>query len=302
MPYFYVYPFAEAVPGERAEIPTNNPGNGSVSYQNGFPINYQLVLGTDPSAIPIPRDQTNQLYYDLTDNLRQYQTQGVPQWISAAQNNPGGTPTPFAYDLYAQVRYDDGSGVKIYESLVQGNTDTPGVAVTSWLVISGNAQGDAPGTIIAFGGTTPPLGYVACDGLVFPTVGQYSRLYAAIGQTWPGGNGVDTFAVPDFRGCALIHRGGLVVPDRYGANGIGNTVGVKGGAASLVMHKNQLVPHNHAGSALPVGTGGGGSTPLFSGPIGTQIGSRAIDIAIDGGGEAINNIPPSGVVLFCIKY
>jgi microcystin-dependent protein len=54
------------------------------------------------------------------------------------------------------------------------------------------------GTIVAFGGTTAPAGWVMCDGASYSTGGQYANLFAAIGSAF-GGSG-NNFNVPDFRG------------------------------------------------------------------------------------------------------
>ena len=175
MPYFFVYPFA--VSGDRAAIPTTDPMTGTMSYQDGFTENYELVLGTDPDAIPVPRDQSNQLYFDITDNINQYQTQGIPNWITSADN----LGSPYSYGIYAVVRYDAGSGIKLYESQVNSNTSTPG-ADNNWLVISGNFQGVPIGTIIDFGGVVLPAGYLACDGSAVSRT-TYSTLLSTLTQT-----------------------------------------------------------------------------------------------------------------------
>ena len=54
------------------------------------------------------------------------------------------------------------------------------------------------GTIIAFGGTTAPAGYLACDGASV-TQASYPALFAAIGTAW-GSADATHFNVPDLRG------------------------------------------------------------------------------------------------------
>lgn len=295
MAYYYVYPFA--VSGDRAAVPTTYDGSGTLSYQNGFTENYQLILGTDPDALPIPRDQSNQIYYDVTNNVKQYQEHGFPDWISAADNNPGGVPTPYAYDLYAFVRYNDGSGMKVYQNLVQGNTDTPGVLVSSWLVVSGGTQSVAPGTIIAFGGTTAPDGYLECNGGTQLRVGTYARLFAAIGTTWGAGNGTTTFGIPDLRGRTLIHRGGAAVPNINGTNGIGNAVGNVGGASTITLAIGQIPSHTH-GYLFP-GAAASGKVSGYSIAANSGVAQTS---GATGDGGAHNNVQMSAVVLYCIKY
>ncbi len=57
-----------------------------------------------------------------------------------------------------------------------------------------------PGTIVAFGGTAAPAGWILCDGR---SLGQtdptYAALYAVIGKNF-GGVGTASFNVPDFQG------------------------------------------------------------------------------------------------------
>ena len=130
--YFFKYPFA--VSGDVSAIPPTTQPDGSVSYQQGYPINYEQNLLTVPTAQPINRQQFNELMFSITDNLNQYQTHANPYWISSADN----LGSPYAYDIYAIVRYnegspgDEGAGTLTYMNMVQGNTATPG-ADASWL-------------------------------------------------------------------------------------------------------------------------------------------------------------------------
>jgi microcystin-dependent protein len=54
------------------------------------------------------------------------------------------------------------------------------------------------GTILAFGGSTAPPGYLICDGNPVNSI-SFPALYAAIGTRW-GGNGAPNFNLPDLRG------------------------------------------------------------------------------------------------------
>lgn len=116
---FFIFPFATS--GDRVAVPDDPPINNSMSYENGFTPPYQGDWPTDVTAIPIPRTQTNQYLYDITNAIQQYQKEGFPDFITSADN--GGSPFP--YDIYAIVRHDPGSGIQIYQSLDTNNTDTP---------------------------------------------------------------------------------------------------------------------------------------------------------------------------------
>ena len=64
------------------------------------------------------------------------------------------------------------------------------------------------GEIRMFGFGRTPIGWQACDGSLLP-ISQYDALFALIGTTY-GGDGQNTFAVPDLQGRLvgiLIHEG-----------------------------------------------------------------------------------------------
>jgi len=125
MPKYYPIPFATA--GDKAAIPDDYQPSGSVNYESGYGPDYELVLGVDPAAKPFPRDQNNQMMFDITENIQQYQQNGTPEFITTSDN--GGSPFP--YSKNARVRYDNGSGYEVYTSLVDNNTSLPPDA-TKW--------------------------------------------------------------------------------------------------------------------------------------------------------------------------
>src|ERR1043165_823166 len=81
---YFINPFGVA--GDRTAIPNDSQIDGSVSYEDGFPIDYQKNLDTDPNAKAIPRNQFNELMYDATQAIQQYQQQGFFDFITAADN------------------------------------------------------------------------------------------------------------------------------------------------------------------------------------------------------------------------
>ncbi len=81
-----------------------------------------------------------------------------------------------------------------------------------------------PGTIMAYagdlgpGGSRPvPAGWLLCDGSERSRT-EFARLFDAIDVWWGGGNGVDTFNLPDLRGYFLrgVDGGSGRDPDRDG--------------------------------------------------------------------------------------
>ena len=75
----------------------------------------------DLTAKKVPRPQSNQVLFDISDNTNQYQTHGFPDFITALQNDG----VLYPYDEWAIVRYDDGSGFDLYQSLVNANATLP---------------------------------------------------------------------------------------------------------------------------------------------------------------------------------
>lgn len=151
---YYIFPFGENA-DDLTTIPQAPTIDGSVSYSDGWTPPYEYDLLTNPAALPIPRGQMNQLFFDITNNIQEYQQFGSPNWITSADN--GGVP--FMYPIYARVYYLG----QVYENQVANNIVTPGTD-TSWLQISGNAQGIVVGQVIDYSGVLPPTGYLLCDG------------------------------------------------------------------------------------------------------------------------------------------
>lgn len=172
-PYFF-YPFA--VSGDLSAIPLPTQPSGSISYQQGYGPDYELDLLTNPNAIPIGRTTMNQLFNDITTLLQQYSQFGTPPFITTAQNQG----TPFPYPIFARTYYLG----NVYENQVVNNTATPGTDAT-WLLISGDATGILPGTMLDYAGFTAPPGYLTCDGSAHPRT-TYATLMSVITQTQTG--------------------------------------------------------------------------------------------------------------------
>lgn len=123
--YFGV-PFAAS--GDKAVIPVPAQPGGAMSFFEGFGLDYERNPATDPQAKRIPRDETNQLYYDITNELRILQIQGVPDWTPASLN----AGSPVSYEAGARVRH---SGQN-WESLANSNTAEPGTDPAKWVSVN----------------------------------------------------------------------------------------------------------------------------------------------------------------------
>lgn len=122
---FFGIPFATS--GDKALIPEDVQPSGAISYQQGYGPDYERDPETDPLAKRVPRDETNELYYQITLALKYLQLYGVPEWYAVDDNGD-----PVAYPLAAQVRHDAGSGMRVWRSIAATNTATPGSDPTKW--------------------------------------------------------------------------------------------------------------------------------------------------------------------------
>jgi microcystin-dependent protein len=73
------------------------------------------------------------------------------------------------------------------------------------------------GTLIPSARSTPPSGFLACDGSAVSR-SDYASLFSAIGTAYGAGNGSTTFNLPDSRGRALFGKGSNAVILSLGAN------------------------------------------------------------------------------------
>jgi len=110
-----ITPFAEI--GDREAMPDTPSGSDS-NYQTGYTPEYQQDPVVNPSTAKfVERDKANQLYNDITSNIKEWQEHVYPAFITAANN--GGAP--FAYKKGSIVTLLDVD----YISTENNNTDVP---------------------------------------------------------------------------------------------------------------------------------------------------------------------------------
>jgi len=102
------------------------------------------------------------------------------------------------------------------------------------------------GEIRMFGGNFAPAGWAMCQGQLMP-ISQNDTLFNLIGTTY-GGDGQETFGIPDVQGRLPIHMG--TNPQTGTTFQIGEMAGVE----SVTLTTNQMPQHNHA---LVASTGSG---------------------------------------------
>eukprot|EP00978_Attheya_sp_CCMP212_P019269 scaffold53803_cov52-Attheya_sp.AAC.3 len=81
-----------------------------------------------------------------------------------------------------------------------------------------------------------PIGWALCDGSVLNT-NEQPELFALIGNKF-GGNGVNTFALPDLRGRTMIHSGN-------GPNLLNKVLGTPFGTETHSLTEAQMATHTH---------------------------------------------------------
>jgi len=92
------------------------------------------------------------------------------------------------------------------------------------------------GEIRAFAGTYAPQNWMLCNGSVL-SINSYQTLYSLIG-TYYGGDGVNTFAIPDLRGRLATGQGqGPALTNRV--------IGSFGGAEQEQLALTEMPGHNH---------------------------------------------------------
>lgn len=122
---FFGVPFGSS--GDRTTIPEASQPSGAVSYAQGFGPDYERDPDTDPLAKRVPRDETNEYVYQLSNSIKFLQLYGLPEWYAV-----DGLGNPVTYPLAARVRYDAGGGMQAWVSIVATNTATPGSDATKW--------------------------------------------------------------------------------------------------------------------------------------------------------------------------
>src|SRR6476661_6056725 len=92
------------------------------------------------------------------------------------------------------------------------------------------------GEIRMFAGNFAPAGWAFCDGAILQISG-HDALFNLIGTTY-GGDGQQTFALPDLQGRIPVHAGA-------GSDGITYQLGEKGGTETVTLTTSQIPAHTH---------------------------------------------------------
>lgn len=156
------------------------------------------------------------------------------------------------------------------------------------------------GEIRMFAGNFAPAGWAFCDGSLLP-IATNDVLFQLIGTTY-GGDGVNTFALPDLRSRLPIHMG----------TGAGQSfiIGQSAGEETVTLTTQQIPAHSHVPSCFSAAgnqSGTAGGVWASTNPA-TDYSSIAPSLAMDpaamgatGGSQPHDNMSPFLVINFIIS-
>ncbi|MBK9442731.1 MAG: phage tail protein [Comamonadaceae bacterium] len=159
------------------------------------------------------------------------------------------------------------------------------------------------GEIICGGWNFCPTDWADCNGQLIP-IGQYDALFALIGTTY-GGDGQQTFALPNIQGRTMVHAG-------TGPGLSSRVLGEMGGTETVTLTTNQLPAHSHTlaahtgneRSASPTGRIPGiapAAAPVYAA---TGNGIAVLSpstVSASGGSQPHNNLQPYLAMKCCIS-
>ncbi len=156
------------------------------------------------------------------------------------------------------------------------------------------------GEIRMFAGTFAPAGWAFCDGQLL-SISQNDVLFSLIGTTY-GGDGINTFALPDLRGRIPLHMGQ--------GTGLSNRIlGEQGGVEQVTLTTQQIPAHAHVPQAQS-GTGNqsspqnnvwaASSLNQFT-SLAANVTMNVSDVLPDGGSQPHDNLMPYLCVNFIIS-
>ncbi len=158
------------------------------------------------------------------------------------------------------------------------------------------------GEIRLFCGSFAPLGWALCNGQLLD-VSTNAALYQLIGTLY-GGDGTNTFALPDLRGRVPVHQGTT--------QGTTFVIGQQSGSETVTLVPNQMPQHTHSAAC---NSGGGTNTDPtnrywaadsvstendFTGTIANTVAMNAGAVTPAGGSQPHDNMMPFLTVNFII--
>ena len=162
------------------------------------------------------------------------------------------------------------------------------------------------GTILMVGFNFAPIGWALCNGQIL-SISQYSALFALLGTTF-GGDGIQTFGVPNLQGRFPIHQGNGAGLSPYVMGQMAGVQNAQLTLSNLPLHNHPANCNNTPGPNIdPTGnywseSNPGGRDPIAnpsyaSSPTGQM---NAAAIGAVGGNQPFSIVPPYLCVNFII--
>lgn len=196
------------------------------------------------------------------------------------QTGPPGVPTPGPRGLPGALGPTGCKGDTTYIAGPQGPQGLQGAV--------GPQGEETTGVVKIYAGTSVPTGYLECTGQAVLRA-TYASLFTAIGTLWGSGNGTTTFNVPNMSRRTPIGRGGS------SSGIISNTIGSLGGTETHTLNVDEMPSHSHNITVGGDGAANGSiqrSTNNFFSTTTSSVGNS----------QPHNNMPPSAVFMYIIKY
>lgn len=293
-------------------VPNNlNFTNLDAAFGGQASINVTAV-GTSPVALTSAQYINMSVAFSgvLSNNVNYQIPAGVKgQWViinastgafslTISSATGGGSYVVMAVPMIRSV-YCDGTNVVYADSQVPINLATDVIGVLP----SANG-GIAPGAIMNYAMSSPPTGWLVCDGAAVSRA-VYSSLFSNIGVLWGAGDGSTTFNVPDLRGVFTRgwDNGRGLDPGRAFASYQADTYashnhGVNDPGHSHTFKDNSVGGYNGSNSNTGTGRNYGFNTPT---PPDESTTTNVTGIVIAASGDTETR-PKNIALLYCIKY
>ena len=146
------------------------------------------------------------------------------------------------------------------------------------------------GQIQAFGFNFAPRGWAKCEGQLLP-ISANAALFSLLGTTY-GGDGISTFALPDFRGRSMIHQGAGPGLPSY-------SIGQRGGHNSANITTQNMPSHAHTltngvAKISVTTTAGSGTNESDNGANGLNTGGLDMYVESPAGSDKLGGVAISG--------
>jgi microcystin-dependent protein len=150
-----------------------------------------------------------------------------------------------------------------------------------------------------FGGSFAPAGWAFCNGQLMP-ISENDTLFVLLGTAY-GGDGQETFALPNLQSRVPMHQGTLA--------GVTNTLAEQAGVESVTLTTQQIPVHTHpalaSGDQVSLTTPGGNVPGVGTGQIYTSGVSPTVlnaqSVSPVGGSQPHENLQPYLCINFIIS-